>query len=530
MTFLAAIPALLLVAVAWATLAPRQIGGPLSYLIVYGNSMEPMFHADDLVVAHEQAVYGVGDIVAYENPQLRTVVLHRIIERNGSRWVFKGDNNDFIDSYEPRESQLVGRHWFFIPEAGRFLRMFTEPRSAALGAAVFGLFIVGGSGVARRRPGRHRAEADPLVLPRRSQSEAGGPAVKIVLAVALVLLAAFGAIAAISYTAPETSIGTTKVGYEHRGTFSYSAPQPEGDIYESDIESGDPVFLELIDAIEVDFNYRFASEAEHDIEGTARMDAELSAQNGWQRTFEVVEDTDLTGNSVRLTGTLDLEAPRDMIRRVERVSGVVGPGYTLTLRPTVAVDGSVQGAEITEDFDPKLEFVIDERQLRVAVPDEAEAESDPTAVFESTVPGTVAIASPRESRLALLGFGLPVRTARGVGLAGGLVALLICAMAGIALARAARRDEPTRIRGKYGSMLMPIRSIDMRDRPVIEMDCIEDIARLAQRFELPILNQSDIRYLVETDGTVYSYTPALEPRDEDAAEDADGLPREDVYV
>ena len=41
--------------------------------------------------------YKVGDIVAYRSTMLHIVVLHRIIAVKGDRYVFKGDNNDFVD-------------------------------------------------------------------------------------------------------------------------------------------------------------------------------------------------------------------------------------------------------------------------------------------------------------------------------------------------------------------------------------------------------------------------------------------------
>ena len=43
------------------TLAPRSFGGPVSYLVTAGNSMEPLIHADDLVVLRKAGPPKIGD-------------------------------------------------------------------------------------------------------------------------------------------------------------------------------------------------------------------------------------------------------------------------------------------------------------------------------------------------------------------------------------------------------------------------------------------------------------------------------------
>ena len=59
--------------------------------------MQPRFHAGDLAIVRARSHYEVGHIVAYENLELGRIVLHRIIGRIGDRYVFKGDNNNFVD-------------------------------------------------------------------------------------------------------------------------------------------------------------------------------------------------------------------------------------------------------------------------------------------------------------------------------------------------------------------------------------------------------------------------------------------------
>lgn len=118
--------------------------------------MLPHFHADGVVVTREQSTYRVGEVVAYHNRQLGAVVMHRIIARDGDRYVFKGDNNHFRDSYHARRSDLVGEEWIYWPGAGRYLLMMRKP-------IVFGLVVAGIATLSlrttRRSRGRRRHHA-----------------------------------------------------------------------------------------------------------------------------------------------------------------------------------------------------------------------------------------------------------------------------------------------------------------------------------------------------------------------------------
>jgi signal peptidase I len=58
------------VAIAWIIFAPIQFGGQVAYVIVNGNSMQPLYLQGDLVIVHRAAVYQVGDIVTYHHPDI----------------------------------------------------------------------------------------------------------------------------------------------------------------------------------------------------------------------------------------------------------------------------------------------------------------------------------------------------------------------------------------------------------------------------------------------------------------------------
>lgn len=121
-------------------LAPTQMGGRAGYVVVTGNSMEPNLYRGDLAVLHRTNEYRTGDIVVYQHPELGQVI-HRIIERDGNRFVLQGDHNSWIDSYEPSETEIAGKLIVRIPRAGSMIWGFRTPIAASFLAAVLGYFL-----------------------------------------------------------------------------------------------------------------------------------------------------------------------------------------------------------------------------------------------------------------------------------------------------------------------------------------------------------------------------------------------------
>src|SRR5215216_6941816 len=103
----------------WIAFAPTLIGGRASYILVNGNSMEPGFHRGDLVIIQTASIYNVGDIVTYRNGELNAFVIHRIIGIEQDHYIFKGDNNSWIDTYRASHDELIGKLWIHVPKLGK---------------------------------------------------------------------------------------------------------------------------------------------------------------------------------------------------------------------------------------------------------------------------------------------------------------------------------------------------------------------------------------------------------------------------
>ena len=117
---------LVISAILWLGFGPIQIGGPTAYVIISGNSMEPAIQVGDLVITRERSSYEIDQRVVYNHPKLGHV-FHRIVDKDNEAYIFKGDNNRWLDTYKPTETELIGKYWFMIPGGGDVIRKLREP-------------------------------------------------------------------------------------------------------------------------------------------------------------------------------------------------------------------------------------------------------------------------------------------------------------------------------------------------------------------------------------------------------------------
>lgn len=107
---------------------PSSLGGCSTFTIVSGNSMEPTYSTGDFVWSRcgEPAV---GDIVVYTPPDTGGAhVIHRIVGGDGTEgWVLRGDNNDFLDPWNPDDSHVAGIATVHIPRLGSILYSLSNP-------------------------------------------------------------------------------------------------------------------------------------------------------------------------------------------------------------------------------------------------------------------------------------------------------------------------------------------------------------------------------------------------------------------
>jgi hypothetical protein len=293
------------------------------------------------------------------------------------------------------------------------------------------------------------------------------------------------------------------------------------------VETGEPIYLELVDELDLAFDYSLKTDSPHDVTGTGALTAKLSDGNGWSREFSLAPQTDFDSGRWNATGVLRLQEVRALVNRVQKATGVFRDFYTLDVEPRVAVEGTIDDRPFSSEFTPSLSFQVGALEMQVA--QQASSSSATPAQGDALRPsqgGAVIAPFKAANSLSILGVALDVAKARWVAGAGGALSLLLLAVVGFT-ARPPTRDEPALIQARYGRMIVHVESVTSNPgASVVEVAEIGSLAALARRYDRALLHESSSnghRYVVENEGTIYTYTwvPAVEDFDAADADYAD---------
>jgi len=147
---LAGLAAFVAVVVAWAILLrPAFLGGPATYVIVAGHSMEPTLQTGDLVLARRQRTYQRGDVIAYRIMKNQagagTLVMHRIVGGSSQDgYVTRGDNRNHRDPWRAKPADIVGKKSVHVPRLGLVSVFSHTALGMAIIAALAGLLVLSG--------------------------------------------------------------------------------------------------------------------------------------------------------------------------------------------------------------------------------------------------------------------------------------------------------------------------------------------------------------------------------------------------
>jgi signal peptidase I len=505
---------LVLVVVSWINFGPRQLGGSVSYVITHGVSMEPRIHEGDLVVLREAPSYGRGDVIAYYSPTIGQPVMHRIFRGSPQGWTTKGDNNDWLDSDRPTDADVLGKEWIVLPGAGKVLRRLMAPPIAATLVALVGLGMFAGTkGRKRRDKGKGAmGRSLPPLLQQMSLRE------RVVFCVAGLVTLASLVLSVMSFTTAPSSTNVGRSTYSHHGLFEYSADATKDGAYaDGSAATGEPLFLNVIDSIDVSFAYNLETEEPAEVAGGASLWLRVSNDSGWERGYWLQERTEFTGPEVKVSGTVDPDKIESFVTDVESATGIAGGTYTVSLVPVVAVEGLVAGQGFDERFKPELAFAFTGPLLQVlgtGADAEAAAVADPLNPVQE---GSLQTSTIITNTIGFAGMKLEVGAARIFALLGVLLGgLLMIFMWDRASTREPAGGEVAAIATKYRAHLIDVLPSPSSQAPgrVVRVASIEDLARLAERFDRMILHEDNNgahRYLVEESAIEYEYHPAGQP-------------------
>ncbi len=465
---------LLFVLVAWVIFLPMQFGGNLTYIVITGSSMEPLFHEGDFVIADVQAEYKVGDIVIYLHPDVGRVI-HRIIDREGDRFVLKGDNNSWIDGYYPSREEIIGKYRYFIPKIGKYFLKLRQPWLFSLFSGL-SVFIIGVSMVnppqSSKKGKTERSDFLHSFGIKLSQWREGYWFPVYIIGLGCLVLGIF------AFTKPLQKTVTEEITYTQNGQFSYSGAAAENIYDQNSVQSGDPVFTALTCAIHLSFDYQVSAAGDTTGSGTYQLSTLIKSTNGWKRTFSQVPQTQFEGNSFRVDQSIDLCEIQEFVSFVSETTGVDGQQYLLEVTPEVKYSGMVNGNPFQADFTPVLSFRIDEQQVYLTNLSGIEEENPLLPVEVGIIP--VEKTSPMT--MNILGLNLPVSAARVISVIGVILSIVGLIIPGISYRHVQKRDSRLSDRLEFGQMLVEVDQTPVSaEDQIIDVSSLDDLLLLAEK-------------------------------------------------
>jgi signal peptidase I len=515
---------------AWFLFAPQALGGSVAYLVVGGTSMKPGLSGGDLVVVRSADGYAAGDVVAYRSPLANRTFVHRILRVERGRFVLKGDANPYPDAGRPEVAAIDGKLWFAVPHVGSALAWLAVPMHAALVGGLLVLLLSGGGGAAvQRRKRRGRAafpakarQPAPTSLDTPSAPVFSGRWVTYALLVTGVAALAIAALGLIAFSREVTTEFDRKVPYRESGSFAYWADVPPGIVYsDGRVDTGEPVFLRLVDKLRMRFEYRLLTDAAQNTSGRIVLKAIVSDADGWQRRIDLGLASDFEGGFAAASGTLDLKSVQKLIADVEHATGVAHESYAVTLAPSVDLAGRLAGVDISDRFAPTLKFRLDRLTLTLD-----QTTSDRLAPLRTRSAQAHLL---RPGAFSALGAEIRVTALRRITVAVGLVLLVVFLVIAILRAKALRRGESFRIEARYGHLLVPVSpSASEVLGPLVDVATMEGLARLAEPSKRPILHSERLgghSYFVEDGGILYRYSTGGAQRTDSAHDEEEAAAR-----
>ena len=478
--------------VCWLTFAPTALGGSYNYVTTYGTSMEPTLHRGDLAIVVAEQAYRVGDVVAYRSSVLHTIVLHRIIGRDGDRFVFKGDHNAWTDTDHPLATALIGRMSMRIPGLGSHVRRFASPPGVASMATIAAFPIA----TKKRRRRRGAGTADPASdePPKRDRRQRW----RHVEVGRLLATAVAVGVLAFAFSRSSVHHGTSDLPFEDRGEFSYTGAAPNGGaVYQAGhVSSGQPVFLNLVDRVDFRFAYRVSAAAPLVSSGDLSLGATVTATDGWAYPLALAVPTHFAGGEASTSGTLDLRALRAAIARAQAATGLSPNSYNVVVTASVRREVRHNDAASTGTFEATLPFVLDDHEMRLVAPGHN--------TLTPSRGGLLSVPLDGVNHVTVLGRPLSVSALRVVAV--GLMLIVVASWIDWML-WAATCDEASLIERRYRNYLMPVRGTELTSGNVIDVEKMTGLVRVADFTGSPILSSAGSYHVA--DGTqVYRYTVA----------------------
>ncbi len=329
----------------------------------------------------------------------------------------------------------------------------------------------------------------------------------------LIPAVAFATLAGLAWSMPLEAEMTELRPVRTEFTFGYGASLPENPVYDSPtLEFGDVVFLSVVGTIDVDVGWRVPTSDALVSSGELSVRVVLESGAGWQRTLDSPPPQRVTGAAAQTSVPVDFIAARDLATQIDEVVGATGP-LVVRVIATADVVGAVTRPDqvpVALDRVTTADIAFDLASGTAALRDQAPSSSgelptgndsavqvaqtssatgrDPAAPgVQSVVQMTPTIATV-PNRISLAVADVDVRIVRYAATA--LASL--CAFVGVsglmAARRARRSGEAAYIAARYGSRLVPLRSMpDLATTTPFQLTSFDALLAVGTQLGLPVM-------------------------------------------
>ncbi len=492
--------------------APTAFGGLSTYATTTGTSMAPDFGTGDLVILKKGGSLRVGDVGGYRDVLTGQIVVHRVIAVENGRLTFQGDNNWWIDTYRPTQQEVVGKLWLHIGGAGKKIDGF-QPLWVLAGISGVMAMVLKDTGTSK--PTRRRRQ-------RGSSTTFAGQGMQLLLLALLVVATVSGVLAVWAYRTPSSVAVTNVVTASHTGAFAYEGIARPSLVYpDGTVDTGEPIFVNLAPIVKASFEYHLDAVGAKNVEGTVRLIAVARGANGYEQSVELVPTTSFSGTDAAIETVLDLAPLMVLFSQLEEETGAGVSYWTVAVSAEVFVQGSIEGQAFAAPFSPFY-------TLRVYPPNEIFVETSLTRDFESAPPLfeprlgtafspvqelTVSIPDKAPATLGLLFADVRVNRLRAVA---GITAALsvVGVLVALALFALALRSPAAQLRARYGSRMVRVAEITPPAANAVAMSTMDDLVRIADRFQSVILWVQDGDrnvFTVRENHTDFVYRAGVQP-------------------
>lgn len=466
----------------WVAFAPRQIGGKVSYVIIRGSSMEPTYHQGDLVLLRQRQTYLINDIAAYRHPDMG-LVIHRIMNEDGTHFIFKGDNNTWLDDYSPTQDEIIGKEWLYFSGVGKVVEFLQTPWGLLL--LIGGILML----LVDWFPKKNRETKQPQTVHRLPAALQTLETVFILAGVALALL---------SFTRPTTVDVVNKQAFQHVSAFSYSAPAPEGIYDQPRVETGAPIFNAVTCNLQIGFQYNLMSTLPiEQVNGTYTLRAFLKDDFGWSRTI-LTQEGMFDSTAFETSAPLDICAARAMLASIAEQTGARRPRYALVIQTDVHAQGMLAGQSFDDTYSPQMYLTMTDNELYL----------EKGMVDSLQQEGYVTASSQAENLFSLLGLTLPVSLLRTLALALAALGLTMIAVRTLILPRFIKKEDVVEARAE--TISIPVQSLPkVKSNQVIEILHLDNLLEISHQLNMPILEYrggSETILFVRTSDSLFRHT------------------------